>query len=84
METYSSSNAVAQDPEERVKLNKPKSNTTIYLTYKKDKTASEAKDWPRTTHKHLNYAVRIKDYICANEPVAASLNKEGYKPKYKK
>ena len=43
VETYSSSNAVAQDPEERVKLNKLKPNTTIYITYKKTKKKKRAK-----------------------------------------
>ena len=55
VETYSSSNAAAHDPEERMQLNKPK-HYTIYKTEqekkskckkKKEKRTERTTNWPR-------------------------------------
>ena len=53
VETYSSSNAAAHDPEERVQLHKPK-RYTIYrieqekrTNAKKEKRAKGTSNWPR-------------------------------------
>ena len=66
VETYSLSNAVASHPEERVKLNKLKNNTTncIAPTMKRPKEKRE----------------KLKK-ICANELVVAPLNKGGKETK---
>ena len=52
--TYSSSNAAAHDPEERVQLNKPKHYHNIQnwtrekeQLQKKEKRAERTSDWPR-------------------------------------
>ena len=53
METYSSSHTAAQDPEERVQLNKPNIRQYAKLTKRKienakiEKRAEKTTNWPR-------------------------------------
>ena len=80
METYSSSNAVAQGPEERVKLNKLKTNAANYIPITITRPKKNIK---KKSKKKKQQQKKKNEDFCANELAVAPVNKEGKKLKLK-